>query len=124
MSKTKKGRLFIVGVDAIKSQIVTRLARGHTIRFSHTLDPVYFEQLASERRVVRMARGRPVARFERKVGARAESLDCMVYALAAKAALSLNAAAFSQREDELRQVIPAKPAPTVIKSRWMEGRQF
>jgi phage terminase large subunit GpA-like protein len=80
--------------------------------------------LASERRVVRMARGRPVARFERKLGARAEALDCLVYALAAKAALSLTSAAFSQREDELRLPMPAKPKPerppAVIRSRWMD----
>jgi phage terminase large subunit GpA-like protein len=73
-SKTRRGRLFIVGVDAAKAQILTRLARGTTIRFSHTLDATYFEQLASERRVVRMSRGRPVGRFERKIGARSESL--------------------------------------------------
>ena len=118
-SKTKKGRLFIVGVDSLKSQIINRLARGRTIRFSHTLDGSYFEQLASERRVVRMARGRPVARFERKPGAKAESLDALTYALAAKAALSLNAAAFSQREDELRATVPVKPRQTVFPSRWM-----
>jgi phage terminase large subunit GpA-like protein len=42
-TKTKKGRLFIVGVDNVKTQIISRLARGHTIRFSHTLDASYFE---------------------------------------------------------------------------------
>jgi phage terminase large subunit GpA-like protein len=57
-SKTKKGRMFVIGVDGIKTQIINRLARGQTIRFSHTLDATYFEQLASERRVVRMSRGR------------------------------------------------------------------
>ncbi len=105
-SKTKKGRLFFVGVDGIKTQIIARLARGQTIRFSHTLEPTYYEQLASERRIVRMSRGRPVARFERKPGARAESLDCLTYGLAAKAALALNAAAFNQRADELRSPMP------------------
>jgi phage terminase large subunit GpA-like protein len=69
---------------------------------SHTLEAGYYEQLASERRVVRLARGRPVVRFERRPGMRAEALDCLVLGLAAKAALSLNEAAFSQREDELR----------------------
>ena len=123
-SKTKRGRLFIVGVDGIKSQIVTRLARGRTIRFSHRLDGTYFEQLAAEKRAVRMVRGKPVARFERKPGMkRAEALDCMVYSFAAKAALSLNAAAFSQREDELRAsstAPPQKPIPTVIRSSWVD----
>ena len=37
-SKTKKGRLFITGVDVLKTQILTRLQRGQSIRFSHTLD--------------------------------------------------------------------------------------
>lgn len=124
-SKSKRGRLFIIGVDGIKSTIVTRLARGRSIRFSHTLDASYFEQLASERRIVRMARGRPVVRFERKPGMRAESLDCMTYGLAAKAALSLSAAAFDQRKDALRAVTaPPPPPPTVIRSQWMErGRE-
>src|SRR5262249_30625097 len=74
-SKVKGKPLFIVGVDAIKSQIINRLARGRGIRFSHSLDAIYFEQLASERKVTRMARGRPAVRFERKPGARAEALD-------------------------------------------------
>jgi hypothetical protein len=30
------------------------------------------------------------------------------------------AAAFTQREDELRMPVPQKPAPTVIRSRWMD----
>ena len=55
-SKTKKGRLFIIGVDGIKTQIISRLARGQTVRFSHTLEPTYYEQLASEKRIVRMSR--------------------------------------------------------------------
>jgi phage terminase large subunit GpA-like protein len=119
-TKTKKGRLFIVGVDNIKTQIISRLARGRTIRFSHTLDATYYEQLASERRVVRLARGRPVVRFERKPGMRAEALDCMVLGLAAKAALQLGEAAFAQREDELRSIMPPKPRPAVIRSQWMQ----
>jgi hypothetical protein len=69
MSRTKKGRLFIVGVEGLKTQNIDRLARGSTIRFSSSLDATYFEQLASKKRVVRMARGRPTAHFERKVGA-------------------------------------------------------
>jgi phage terminase large subunit GpA-like protein len=118
-SKAKKGRLFIVGVDVLKTQIINRLSRGLSIRFSHTLEATYFEQLASERRIVRMSRGRPVARFERKPGMLAEALDALTYALAAKAALSLNSAAFDQRETELSSPVPPVPPPTVIRSQWM-----
>jgi phage terminase large subunit GpA-like protein len=121
LSKSRRGRLFIVGVDVLKTQIINRLARGRTIRFSHTLDATYFEQLASERRIVRMSRGRPVARFERKLGARAEALDALTYALAAKAALALSTAAFDQREDALRDLTPPKLLPeAVIRSQWMQ----
>jgi phage terminase large subunit GpA-like protein len=120
-SKTKKGRLFIVGVDGLKTQIINRLARGRSIRFSHALDAAYFEQLAGERRVVRMARGRPVARFERRPGVkRVEALDCLVYGLAAKAALQLGEAAFDQREQDLQTPAPAKPAPAPVgRSQWL-----
>jgi phage terminase large subunit GpA-like protein len=120
-SKTKKGRLFIVGVDPLKSQILTRLQRGPSIRFSHALDAAYYEQLSAERRVVRFARGRPVARFELRPGVKcAEALDCLVLALAARQALNLSAAAFSQREDELRMPAPPQPRPSVIRSQWMQ----
>lgn len=123
MSRTNKGirRIFLVGVDSIKSQIVARLSQGRTIRFSNTLEPEYFEQLCSERRVVRLARGKPTARFERKVGARAEALDALVYSLAAKAAVSIN---FGERFDAAARIEkgtapPPKPAPSVIRSQWM-----
>jgi phage terminase large subunit GpA-like protein len=82
------GRLWIVGVDGIKTQIFSRLQRGQMLHFSHSLEPVYFEQLTAERRVVRYRRGQPVRRFERITGhARAEALDCAVYAFAARASL-------------------------------------
>jgi phage terminase large subunit GpA-like protein len=116
MSKTKKGRLFIIGVDGLKTQIINRLARGSTIRFSNTLDATYFEQLASEKRIIRMARGRPTARFERKVGAKAEALDCLVYALAAKAALNLN---FDLREIEVKTTAAPKIQSDIGRSKWM-----
>lgn len=124
MSKVKRGsrRLFIVGVDGIKTQIINRLTQGRSIRFSNSLPPEYFEQLCSERRIVRLVRGKPTARFERKIGARAEALDCLTYALAAKAAVTIN---FGERTDAAARIekgiaapLP-KPAPSVIRSAWM-----
>jgi hypothetical protein len=50
---------------ASKTVIFDRLQRGRSIRFSHTLELSYFEQLAAEKRIVRYKRGRPVRRFER-----------------------------------------------------------
>ncbi len=55
-------------MENIKSQIFARLARGRSIRFSRSLSESYFEQLTAERRIVRVTRGRPVARFELRPG--------------------------------------------------------
>lgn len=118
-SKVKGGHLFLVGVDGVKTLIMSRLARGRSIRFSESLEPVWFEQLTSERKVLRYSRGQPVRRFERKVGARAEALDCVVYAFAARQGLAIN---FDAREDELRGHAPGNHLPQKILSKWMEAR--
>ena len=99
--RTGGGRLFLVGVDTLKTTIINRLAHGRSIRFASVLPDAYYEQLASERKVVRHARGQPVVRFERRPGARAEALDCLVYAFAARHGVPIQ---FDQRETELRQV--------------------
>jgi phage terminase large subunit GpA-like protein len=103
IAKGKKvgGRLAIIGVDVLKATVFDRLQRGRTIRFLNTLEPSYFEQLASERRVVRYKRGQPVRRFERiSARARAEALDALVYAFAARQAVTIT---FDRREAELRR---------------------
>jgi phage terminase large subunit GpA-like protein len=104
----KGGTLFIVGVDGLKSTIMARLERGDTIRFSDTLQEVYFEQLASERKIVRRVRGQPRAVWDRIPGRRAESLDCLVYGFAARSLLgNLN---FENRAAMLRQGGTGRPA--------------
>lgn len=116
--KVRGGRLMLVGVDTIKTSLLNRLARGQSVRFSSSLEPVWFEQLASERRVTRYARGQPVRRFERKPGARAEALDCCVYALAAAAGLNK---LWDAREAELGAGAQAAPKrPAVVRSRWLD----
>ncbi len=116
-SQAKGGKLFLVGVDGLKSQILTRLSRGRTIRFSGQLETAWFEQLASERRVVRYVRGQPVRRFERKPGVRAEALDCTVYAFAARHLVTVS---LDRREEELSAVTVLPPvASPVIRSRWL-----
>jgi phage terminase large subunit GpA-like protein len=111
-------RLWLIGVDGIKQSLFTRLAKGSTIRFSHSLEADYYEQVTSERRVVKMSRGKPVARFERITGRRAEALDALVMASAAKAVLSINPEA---RQAELAEAAPGmpRPGPQVIRSSWM-----
>lgn len=118
LSKARNVRLILVGSDAIKNAIFNRLAAGRSIRFSMDLDANYFEQIASERRVVRYSRGHPQRSFQRIVGRRAESLDCLVYAFAARQLVNLD---LGRREGELQQIVPAAVAPSVIRSRWLEG---
>lgn len=110
-SKVKGGRLWIVGVDGIKGHLAARLSKGASVRFSDTLSAEWFEQLASERLVVRYSRGQPQRRFERIPGRRAEALDTVVYAFAAKKIVNVN---WSSREEALRnpavtQAVRARP---------------
>jgi phage terminase large subunit GpA-like protein len=114
--KVKGGRLWIVGTDTIKTTLFSRLSRGASIRFSKSLEPACYEQLSSERRIVRYARGRPIRRFERIPGRRAEALDCLVYATAARSAAPIQ---LDQRADNLRHEAAPSAKPSVIRSEWM-----
>jgi phage terminase large subunit GpA-like protein len=102
MAKGKRleNKLALIGVDTIKNIIFDRLQRSQGLRFSNTLEPVYYEQLASERRVLRYLRGQPVRRFERAGKTRNEALDCLVYAFAARQAIKT--LSLERREAELR----------------------
>lgn len=115
-SGTKGQHLWLVGVDAAKSALFARVGRNQGIRFGEALPPIFFEQFASERRVVRYVRGKPEARFERIKGKRAETLDASVYALAVR---NLIGQSVDRRAEELAsQAAPTRP-PTVIRSKWM-----
>lgn len=118
MSKSKGTKLFLVGVDEVKSKLLQRLSRGRSIRFSDSLTDEWFDQLASERRVIRYERGRPVRQFVRITGRRAEALDCVVYAIAARELVTANA---DRREEELASRAAPKPRPPVIRSKWLSN---
>jgi phage terminase large subunit GpA-like protein len=116
--KIPRGALWIVGVDGIKSHVTARLARSNSIRFSDSLPPVWFEQLAGERLVIRYSRGRAFRRFEEVPGRRHEALDCTVYAFAVRQIVNVN---WDQRADDLRRGVEGS-APKVLavtKSKWM-----
>jgi phage terminase large subunit GpA-like protein len=117
-SQTRGQRLFIVGVDSLKAQLVERLTRGTSIRFSDTLEGRFFEELASERRVVKYARGAPTASWERIPGRQAESLDCVVYAMAVRNLVGLN---LDLREAELAGRQDRPRSSNVAKSKFLEG---
>lgn len=67
---------------------------------------------------MRYVKGAPVRRFERIPGRRAEALDCLVYALAARHALTVN---LDRREAEVSTMAAPKKADRVIRSKWLEG---
>ncbi|SLN35696.1 Phage terminase large subunit (GpA) [Aquimixticola soesokkakensis] len=115
-SGTKGQLLWLVGSDAVKSQLFTRLARGVGVRFGDALEPIYFEQLTSERRVMRYVRGRPDARFERIKGKRAETLDATVYAWAARQLIGVN---LDRRAEELSSEAAPKRQPQIVRSTWL-----
>lgn len=117
--KVRGGRLWLFGTDTIKTTLFARLQRGQHIRFSDSLEPAYYEMLASEKRRVRYVRGKPVRRYERVPGRRAEALDCAVMAFAARSAAPIQ---LDQRETDLRSVVPPTRAPTIIRSQFMQGR--
>lgn len=115
-SKTKGQRLFIVGVDGIKKRIVDRLASGRTLRFSDGLEDRFFDELSSERLIQRYSRGAPVRLWERIPGRLAESLDCVVYALAVHGLVRTD---LDIREDALAGHVAAMATPMVARSKFL-----
>ena len=115
-SDTRGSRLFIVGVDSVKGQLTSRLSRGKTVRFSDSLEGRFYEELASERLVMRYLKGAPVRQWERIPGRRAESLDCVVYAMAVRALVN---AKVERREEEVEAKTLPKSPPIVVKSSWL-----
>jgi len=116
-SETRGSRLFIVGVDGLKATLSSHLSRGRTVRFSDTLEDRFFEELASERRLVRYKRGAPVRVWERITGRRAESLDCMVYAMAVRPLVGVD---LGRREEEVSTKAAPVRRPPVVRSAWLQ----
>lgn len=116
-SKDLRG-LFIVGVDVVKTTLMNRVVRNTMLRFSASLEPVWFEQFLSERKVIRYVGRRPIAKWERIPGRAAEALDATVYAFAARQVIPSN---FDTRAAELRQEERAAPRSTKKKSSWMQS---
>lgn len=115
-TKTKSGRLWIVGADAAKLWIFTRLARPGAFRISNELPEIWAEQVAGERIVTRYNHGRPVRRFEPVPGRRAEALDCLVYALAARQMIAPD---WRAKQAEAESVAAPMGAKINTQSRWM-----
>lgn len=111
--RNRTAPLYIVGVDGIKTDIVSVLPRGkevmQAIRLSNTLGADYMRQLNAERRVrkIEPKSGRPYITFERIERRRAEALDCLVYAIAIKHICRFD---FERRYEELKAQPKARPS--------------
>lgn len=109
--------LFGIGVDTVKDLVFARLrikeeGAGY-VHFSDVLNDEYFRQLTAEKVVTRFHRGFKKRIYE-KVRPRNEALDCMVYAIAAYAILSVNVKALARRIDEKsEEAMAQKPEPKV-----------
>jgi phage terminase large subunit GpA-like protein len=110
--QSRKTRLAILGVDALKLQIHHRLKGGGSILFAGDLGPDYFDQLSAERLVVRYSRGQPVRRWEAVPGRRNEAFDCLAYAIAARQLLPADLPGPTSPE-------PARARPVVARSKWI-----
>ena len=110
--------LAIVGVDTAKTQLFARLPQPGAFRFSADLPPVWFDQLASERAVLRYSRGQPVRSFERIPGKRAEALDCVIYAFAARHIVNFDPG--RRRAELASDRAPAPRGGPVLESTWMK----
>ena len=108
----------MIGVDGLKSLLFAKLQRGQLIHFSNSLDQNWFDQLCSERRVVKYSHGRPAPLFERIPGRRAEALDALVYAMSAREGVAI---ALDAREQALCLNPVSAPRPNVIRSKWLDG---
>jgi phage terminase large subunit GpA-like protein len=124
---------FIVGVDAAKEAVMSRLRLAEPgpgyCHFPAGRDLEYFRQLTAEKLIRSYRRGVLIREWKKDPGVHNEALDCRVYAFAALQGLTalglrLNAPARADapvRPGAAASVpMPPAPRPTVIRSRWFE----
>lgn len=119
VSATKGQRLWIIGTDGEKARLADRLKLGRSIRLSESHERRFFEELASERRVIKYSMGTPSAVWERIPGRRAEALDCYVYASPVRGLVGVDLTA--RELDLMAPTSPAAARPVVTRSKWLEG---
>lgn len=128
-SRAKKGLVYVVGVNSLRSTIQARLRivdGAGRMHFPATVELPYFEQLNSEFLHTDYRRGRPVRVWERRKGRRAEAWDCAVYALAAVFGLAsqgVYVATEAARVEAMRKAPPTpeppRPGRFAVRSKYM-----
>lgn len=126
-SKAPKGRVWLLGVDSLRTTIANRLkltAGPGRIHLPVSVGREYVEQLTSEYVQTTYKRGRPERAWVRRKGRKAEAWDCAIYALAAVYALAshgITPDVESARIDTIRQSGGATVQYKVTRSRFIEG---
>lgn len=133
-SKASKTRLplHVIGTDALKELFYARLAIAEPgpgfVHVPEGRSAEWFQQVTSETIQTRYVKGRPVRQWVKRASDRNEALDCRVYALAAFEGLKALGLRLDQEAAQLARqplrseadgFVAAKPAPTVIRSPWM-----
>ncbi len=121
-SKRAGTHLVIVGTDQAKDHIYENLklkdpGPGY-IHFSDEIKDQYFEQLTSERKVLRHAAGKPKPVYELPEGKRNEALDCFVYGLAALKLLNPNLESYKAHN----KIMASDFSQSVIKNKQRRQR--
>jgi phage terminase large subunit GpA-like protein len=126
VSKTKKegNTLFIIGTDAGKSMLFSRLAITDDKKAGYCHFPAeteknyiddYFKGLTSETKRTTMKQGRVKIMWVKKNGVKNEPLDCRIYAMAALEILNPNFEELKNRKNMVRRPINKKRRGTVNK---------
>jgi phage terminase large subunit GpA-like protein len=107
-------KLWSLGVSQLKIQLAVKLqvevsGQGY-VHFSSELDLEYFEQLTSERLVVKYSRGVAIRNWEKQRD-RNEALDCFVYAMAAAKISGIDRVNMEARAKKLE----AEPESTTVQ---------
>ncbi|MBF0402269.1 MAG: phage terminase large subunit family protein, partial [Magnetococcales bacterium] len=108
-SRNNKGRVphFMVGVDAAKESIYSRLRLKEPgpgyCHFPLDRDAEWFRQLTAEKITTRYNKGRPIREWVKKSHDRNEALDCRVYAMAALHGLISMGLQLSKEADQREQ---------------------
>jgi phage terminase large subunit GpA-like protein len=114
-SKDKRP-LWIVGVDAAKEAITTRLKIAEAgpgychFPTGDMYDAAYFSQLTAETCKIKYLKGFAHREWSKKIGARNEALDCRVYAYAALQSLCMAGFRLSQQADLIEAMYPGRAA--------------
>lgn len=111
--KAKAYKPFVVGIDAAKEAIYSRLERTEPgpgyIHLPTTLERAHVEQLVAETKMVTKSKGHPVVSWYLPNGARNEVLDCAVYAMAVFVGWSRGAKSVAVTLARRAESVPSPP---------------